>query len=593
MVACVQHEAFYTSGIYTAPELGCAIGWVSHPDSYSDCNPILSASGDVALIFSGEHFGGVSGANATELLAMYQTRGDAFLRDLNGWFSGVLIDHRERRVAVFNDRYGMGRLYWIQRDDAFVFASEAKALLSLYSDHRAFDVQSVAEFLTLGSVSLNSTLFSGVSLIPGAALWTFHNSPSPRRQKYFDIQEWEAQPSATGEQYYQSLKDSIRSIVPNYCSGSSPVGVSLTGGLDTRMIMAARRPTVSTPCYTYGGTYRNCFDVQTAAQVAALCGQDYQVIPLQQDFFANFERLAERTIWLSDGALDICGTHELYFSERARQISTYRLTGNYGSEVLRSITTYKASSPSNRFLTADFSAEVTRARDAHLELGRSHPVTYAVTQEIPWHLYGRLVVAQSQLQVRSPFMDNDLVSLAYRAPAGQRTGNSLLLRLISELDSRLGNLDTDMGLHAGRAQTRFRPRRLIRYLLFKAEWYYNYGMPQSVARFDSTLLRPFERLFLGTHKIDYYRVWFRDQLNAYIQAVLSQPGIADVPFVLRQPAGSPVRWISGQDALDIGRIVSLYLVRKQFFAASSTAAHSTAEIPSWTSDGVTAVPDHV
>ena len=122
------------------PELGCHLGWVCHKDSYSDCNPIISATREVALVFAGEHFSSPgtaarrqqrNGRTASELLGLYEEKGDAFVADLNGWFAGVLIDRRKRSAILFNDRYGVHRIYYTETKDAFIFASEAKAVLAV------------------------------------------------------------------------------------------------------------------------------------------------------------------------------------------------------------------------------------------------------------------------------------------------------------------------------------------------------------------------------------------------------------------------------------------------------------------------------
>ena len=99
-------------------------------------------------------------------------------------------------------------------------------------------------------------------------------------------------------------------------------------------------------------------------------------------------------------------------------------------------------------------------------------------QEIPWHLFGRLAVAQSQLVVRSPYMDNELVALTYTAPPMLRKTSELSLRLIGDLNPRLHRIGTDMGLVGSGSQLLSYPRRLHRYATFKAEWYYNLGMPR-------------------------------------------------------------------------------------------------------------------
>src|SRR5262249_16350802 len=130
--------------------------------------------------------------------------------------------------------------------------------------------------------------------------------------------------------------------LPRYFRPAEAVGVSLTGGLDTRIMMAGRLPgSHVAACYTYGGVYRRCYDVQVAEQIAAVFGEPHHTIHLGTDFFGNFAALDEETIWLTDGCLDISGTHEVYFSRHARQMAPIRMTGNYGSEILRSVSTFK------------------------------------------------------------------------------------------------------------------------------------------------------------------------------------------------------------------------------------------------------------
>src|SRR5262249_4475485 len=136
-------------------------------------------------------------------------------------------------------------------------------------------------------------------------------------------------------------------ILPAYFYPVRDVGLSLTGGLDTRMVMAGRPPQVkSGACYTYAGIYRRCFDVEVASKIATECGQRHHVIHLEEDFFREFSRLAEETVWLTDGCLDLLAAHEVYFSRRSRQLAPIRLTGNYGSEILRGASTFKCCPPS-------------------------------------------------------------------------------------------------------------------------------------------------------------------------------------------------------------------------------------------------------
>ncbi len=343
MLHCMLHEPFYTHGTYLLPEHGCYFGWVNHKDSFSDCNPIISPKLDVILIFSGEHFAhqdalSMRDTNASQLLSLYEAKGDEFLPELNGWFAGVLVDLRKKTILLFNDRFGVHRVYYQDDKDSFAFSSEAKSLLSVRPESRTLDPRALGEFVAFGSVFQNRTLFPNIFVLPGGSAWTFKGPSDVKKHRYFNTNTWEQQPILPEDVFYPKLRATLSRLVPTYFRSRNPVGVSLTGGLDTRLIMAGR-PQLAEPtaCYTYGGIYRDCFDMQVAHEVAAACGQRHHVIALGADFFTNFPALAEQTVWLTDGCLDICGSHEVYLSRRARELAQVRLTGNYGSEVLRSV----------------------------------------------------------------------------------------------------------------------------------------------------------------------------------------------------------------------------------------------------------------
>ena len=115
MLDCMMHEPFYRRGSYTNEKLGVYVGWTCHPNSYADCMPAINDRKDVVLIFSGEHFPDHPVGDQFKshgLLRQYEVKGEEFFRDLNGWFSGVLIDFRRSKVILFNDRYGMHRVYY-------------------------------------------------------------------------------------------------------------------------------------------------------------------------------------------------------------------------------------------------------------------------------------------------------------------------------------------------------------------------------------------------------------------------------------------------------------------------------------------------
>src|SRR5712671_2050645 len=215
MLKALQHESFYTTGTWIDEPSGIYAGWTAHENSFSDGMPIRNERGDVVLIFSGEEFpdsgtirrlharGHVLDGTGPSYLAHIYEEDPAFPKGLNGRFHGLLTDLCRGTTTLFNDRYGMHRLYYHESKETFYFAAEAKAILAVRPEVRAADPQALGEFVACGCVLENRTLFTGVHVLPPASAWTFRASSLERRSTYFDPREWEDQESSEPEEYYQ------------------------------------------------------------------------------------------------------------------------------------------------------------------------------------------------------------------------------------------------------------------------------------------------------------------------------------------------------------------------------------------------------
>ena len=581
MIRCMVHEPSYVSGTYANPDLGVQVGWVGHRGSFADCMPLWNERRDVCLVFSGEDFAeaddvrqlcgqqiDVRGANASYLLALYEAVGLQFMEKLNGWFSGLLIDLRKNLIVLFNDRYGLGRIYFHEAPDRFYFASEAKALLEILPSLRKLDMSSVAETFSCGSVLQNRTLFDGVSLLPGAARWSFAPNGQISNQAYFNRQSWEDQPLLDKAAFFGELTATFKRIAPKYLGRSSSVAMSITGGLDGRMIMAWADAAPGTlPCYTFGGPYRTCADLTIGRRIAQICRQSHQTIDVGADALAAFPRLAEKAVFISDGTMDVTGAIELYVNRTASVIAPVRLTGNYGSEVVRGNVAFRPRKFTESLLQPDF-AQLVRDSDATYHAERDcHLMSFIAFKQVPWHHYSRLAVEQSLLTVRSPFLDNDLVALMYRAPRELVSSSEPSLRLINQGNPALGSLATDRGLVYGDNSLVGDLRRRWIEFTVKAEYAYDYGMPQRLASIDHALAPlHLERLFLGRHKFYHFRVWYRDQLAHYVKEVLLDPRTLARPYfqgrVLRDMVNAHTEGRQNW-TLEIHRALTLELLQRQ------------------------------
>jgi asparagine synthase (glutamine-hydrolysing) len=578
MVKCLRHEPFYTCGTWSDPGNGIYVGWVVRRGSFADDMPVRSEDGEITLFFSGEEFPKpdlkktlrqrghqFSDEGSSYLVHRYEDEAD-FPKELNGRFHGLIADRHEGTTTLFNDRYGLQRLYYHQSKDGFYFAAEAKAILKVRPELRAIDPRGLGEFVTCGCVLENRTLFRGISLLPQGSAWVFRNGGIEAKSSYFEPKEWEQQEPLDSEQYYTQLRNAFVGNLPRYFGGRERIGISVTGGLDTRIIMAWHKPKAnSLPCYTWGSTYRDHQDVKLARRVAKLCEQPHQVITAGPEFLSQFAHYAERSIFLTDACVDLSRSPDLYIQEKVREIAPVRMVGTYGSEILLQAVMFKAAAPSAG-LFEPLQEQIGAGIETYNAARRVHPISFVAFRQSPWHHYGVLGLEQTQVAIRSPFLDNDVVKTAYRAP-GPNTiaaNEKARARLIREGNPALAKIRTDRG--SGGLNSAL--THLYLEFFFKAEYAYDMGMPQWMARIDH-MFAPLhlERMWLGRHKPFHFRVWYRDQLRDYVRQILLDDRALMRPYVSRTGVERVVNGHSrGHEnhTDEIHRLLSLELAHRLF-----------------------------
>src|SRR5262249_10829311 len=155
----------------------------------------------------------------------------------------------------------------------------------------------------------------------------------------------------------------------------------------------------------FGGMFRECHDVRLARQVAKVRQQPHEVLTAGREFLSHFQHYAERSVYLTEGGVDVYRAADLYFSERARKLAPVKVVGTYGGEVVPPMVLFKPMAPSSDLFKPDFMPSVEQAGITYSELRRQHPVTFAAFRQSPWYHSRILSLEQSQLSVRSPFLD--------------------------------------------------------------------------------------------------------------------------------------------------------------------------------------------
>lgn len=594
MLGSMMHETFYTSSQYTNEKIGLYMGCVSHDENLGRQMPLASQDGQRVLIITGEHFPYPDGAAgeetiARELLRVYAESETKLLRHLNGWFSGVAIDLRAGTATLFNDRYGMGRIYLHEGEDEFIFSSEAKAILAIRPNLRKIDPAALGEYLRFNCVLGNKSLFDGISLLPSASSWRFAGDATPRKSTYFEFSEWEQQESDKPEKFQERFDAAIARIAPSYMEGSEKIGLSLTAGLDTRVLLAAANAAARPmPCYTFGGLWGETYDIRTARMLAQRCNGSHEVIRLGEQFLRDFSEYARQSVYLSDGTHDsILGAHDVYFNEVARKIAPIRLTGKFGSEVVRIRKLIPGGSFPAHLLQAGFAPFLDSPSSFAAMSQRCHPLTRVVAEEIPWYEFGRVKVEQSKIVLRTPYMDNELVQLMFRAPGAMRACRDLQTRFVTGASPNLVSIPTNMGgMREGGLAARL--SYALFWALFKVEFIYLFATPHWLTRLDRKMekLRP-ERIITGRQKFEGYRIWLKTHLADFVRDVMLDPRARCTEFfdknwvrkvVLRHTAGTHNYLIEINKMLTVELIHSALLGSEDYRQPIATPELSTTTV---------------
>jgi len=231
--------------------------------------PMASASGRSHIVFNGEIYnhielrrdlerGGVpirGGADTGVLIELLEARGASALSLLNGMFAFALWDTSARRLTLCRDRFGVKPLYYRVGSDGIAFASEPKALLALFPEHRQLDRGTLLEFLAHNDLYASGrSFYDGIRVLPPAHVAVFDTTTSTLRvDRYWDYpleSECIEQIDLTlaREQFDALFDDAVRIRLRS----DVPVGITLSGGLDSTAVLtaAARHSADPLRCYT-------------------------------------------------------------------------------------------------------------------------------------------------------------------------------------------------------------------------------------------------------------------------------------------------------------------------------------------------------
>jgi asparagine synthase (glutamine-hydrolysing) len=350
MNATLIHRGPDSHGVFVNQSVGLAARRLAIIDLAGGDQPIANEDGSIRVVQNGEIYnyrelraelergGGhqFSTRSDTEVLVhLYEDHGLDFVSRLRGMFAIALWDDRKRRLVIARDRFGIKPLYYRLQDGSLAFASELKALLRLPDFSRTIDLDALDAFLAFGFVPAPLTIFQQARKLPPGTMLVWHGEADsePQIERYARPSPVPADQvrSEDDETLAEELRERLRDSVQAHLVADVPVGVFLSGGIDSSLLVALAAEVSSGPVKTFTvGFEERHFDERSAARlVAERYATDHHEIVMRPDGVTLLPQLAEV---FDEPFADASAIPTYLISQLARQHVKVALSGEGGDE---------------------------------------------------------------------------------------------------------------------------------------------------------------------------------------------------------------------------------------------------------------------
>jgi asparagine synthase (glutamine-hydrolysing) len=267
------------------------------------------------------------------ILHLYEEYGDRCVERLQGMFAFALWDRAQGRLLLARDRLGIKPLYYACTDKELFFASEIKGLLAADAFRPELNQAVLPELLASRFIAGEQTCFRRVrKLLPGRTL-SWSPREGFRERRYWQPPVRNTRSSADMQERGQLVRTALESAVRSHLMSDVPVGLFLSGGLDSTALAALMAPAAARPIHAFsvGFTEAEANELPYARIAARAAGAQYhEVLVSPEEFFRTWPRL----VWHEDEPIAFNSSVPLYFVSRlAQQHVKVVLTGEGADEL--------------------------------------------------------------------------------------------------------------------------------------------------------------------------------------------------------------------------------------------------------------------
>jgi len=349
----MAHRGPDDDGFFVAENAGLAMRRLSIIDLQTGHQPLSNEDGTIWLVYNGEIYnyqelrarlldrGHIfrTHADSEVIVHLYEEYGRSCVEHLRGMFALAIWDSRSRRLFVARDRMGIKPFYYRLTGREFIFASEIKSLLAFPGVKRDLNRSALPEYLAFGYLSGEETLFEGIRSLPAGNWLELDESGNASQHEYWDLR-FGAQEDRPENFYVDTYRGLFEECVASHLMSDVPLGVFLSGGLDSSAVAAVAAKHRGEPLQTFSVGYEEArfSELPYAHTVADHIGaQHHEVVVGCDDFFAALPGL----IWQEDKPVTWPSSVALYFVARlAREHVRVVLTGEGSDETLAGYARY-------------------------------------------------------------------------------------------------------------------------------------------------------------------------------------------------------------------------------------------------------------
>ncbi len=357
----LRHRGPDGEGLHIKEPIGLGHRRLAIVDIEGGAQPMCNEDGTVWITFNGEIYNHASlrpglearghryktRSDTETILHLYEEMGERCVERLSGMFAFAIWDEKRERLLLARDRLGIKPLYYAINDQELVFASEVKALLEAGHPPRLND-RALSEYLATRFVSGASTLFEGVKRLEAGRTLTWSREEGFVERRYWSIPPVSEDTHSPQAERAEVLALRLREAVKSHLMSDVPLGLFLSGGIDSSGLLGLMAPLMREPVRTFavGFAERGASELAYARLAAERAGSIHRELVVSADqFFAELPRL----IWHEDEPMAFASSVPLYFlSRHARDHVKVVLTGEGADELFLGYNRYRVTAWNER-----------------------------------------------------------------------------------------------------------------------------------------------------------------------------------------------------------------------------------------------------